>query len=565
MPPDLRRQLANLLILAAFGLAVGRILSAELVYEPSLSNAPGETNPTKRNWPAKRPNPMPTFGSNDRSRWATVRALVDDGTFVVGRRDRTVVLAGAVGPLAATNVFELAALCEAGYRMRTTPYPYPPAVPNERWQVHGDSGIVFEDGWGTVDKVLHPSRLEYYSTKPPLLQVLVAGEYWLLQKATGWTLRDQPQPVVRTILVTINALPLLLYLGLLARLLGSHAATDWGRFFVLTCAAFGTLVTPFLVTFNNHTVGTFSAAVAVYAVCRVWEGKDRAAWHLLAGLAAGFMATNELPALALAGGLGLVLLWRSPARALLLYAPAVVVPLAALAATNYLAIGEVTPAYEKFGGPWYKYEGSHWAREPLPGQKRRGIDFAREHESQADYAVNLLVGHHGVFSLTPFTLLTVVGVVMGLLGAGRGGAGRQPGPIPIPGFADPPGAPSESRTRPPGLEPRAGDATGAAAPLPSFLFPLTAVVSLVVVGFYVFKSDNYGGWSNGPRWLMWLTPLWLLTMLPAADWLGRRRWGRAVAGLLLVLSVLSVSYMAWNPWRHPWLYNWMEARGWVSY
>ena len=30
---------------------------------------------------------MPTFGSNDRSRWATVRALVDEGTFVIGRRD----------------------------------------------------------------------------------------------------------------------------------------------------------------------------------------------------------------------------------------------------------------------------------------------------------------------------------------------------------------------------------------------------------------------------------------------------------------------------------------------
>src|SRR5205807_182725 len=83
------------LILAAFGLAVGRILSAELVYEPSLSNAAGEANPTKRNWPPRRPIPMPTFSSNDRSRWATVRALVDDGTFVVGRRDRTVVLAGA--------------------------------------------------------------------------------------------------------------------------------------------------------------------------------------------------------------------------------------------------------------------------------------------------------------------------------------------------------------------------------------------------------------------------------------------------------------------------------------
>ena len=43
------------------------------------------------------------------------------------------------------------------------------------------SGIVFEDGWQTIDKVLHPERQEFYSSKPPLLPTLVAGEYWLLQ------------------------------------------------------------------------------------------------------------------------------------------------------------------------------------------------------------------------------------------------------------------------------------------------------------------------------------------------------------------------------------------------
>src|SRR4051794_19648676 len=95
MSPDPRRQLSTLLILAALGMAVGRILSAELVLEPSIHRAPGETTPTKRAWPPTRPTPMPTFGSNDRSRWATVRALVDGdptngqapGSFVIGRRD----------------------------------------------------------------------------------------------------------------------------------------------------------------------------------------------------------------------------------------------------------------------------------------------------------------------------------------------------------------------------------------------------------------------------------------------------------------------------------------------
>ncbi len=90
-------------------------------------------------------------------------------------------------------------------------------------------------------------------------------------------------------------------------------------------------------------------------------------------------------------------------------------------------------------------------------------------------------------------------------------------------------------------------------------------VSLIVIGFYLFKSDNYGGWSNGPRWLMWLTPLWLLAALPALDWLAARRWGRGLALTLLVLSVLSAHYYSWNPWRHPWIYNYLDAQGKIPY
>ena len=35
--------------------------------------------------------------------------------------------------------------------------------------------------------------------------------------------------------------------------------------------------------------------------------------------------------------------------------------------------------------------------------------------------------------------------------------------------------------------------------------------------------------------------------------------------VLLALSVMSMSYQQWNPWRHPWIYNWMESRGWIDY
>src|SRR5262245_34362284 len=76
----------------AAGLTLGRIGSVERVNEPSVHKATGSAAP-RPPWPATRPEPSPTFSSNDRSRWAAVRALVEQGTFVVGTRDRTVTLA----------------------------------------------------------------------------------------------------------------------------------------------------------------------------------------------------------------------------------------------------------------------------------------------------------------------------------------------------------------------------------------------------------------------------------------------------------------------------------------
>ena len=94
---------------------------------------------------------------------------------------------------------------------------------------------------------------------------------------------------------------------------------------------------------------------------------------------------------------------------------------------------------------------------------------------------------------------------------------------------------------------------------------LTLMLLIVVIGFYIIRTGNYGGWTAGPRWLIWLTPFLLLTMLPAADWLAPRRWGRILAYAFLAVSVISASYPAWNPWRQPWLYNLMEKLDWIRY
>src|SRR5262249_17883362 len=56
---------------------------------------------------------------------------------------------------------------------------------------------------------------------------------------------------------------------------------------------------------------------------------------------------------------------------------------------------------------WYDYEGSYWQPKNL-----RGID--RGEASLLIYAFHVLIGHHGLFSLTPIWLLSVIGCVMWL-------------------------------------------------------------------------------------------------------------------------------------------------------
>src|SRR5262249_55054364 len=138
---------------------------------------------------------------------------------------------------------------------------------------------------------------------------------------------------------------------------------------------------------------------------------------LLAGFFAGFTACSELPATSFLVSLFLILFWNDSKKALMLYLPAAALPIAFFFFTNYWALGQLKPAYGEFGGPWYEYEGSHWLTKP--GEVRHGIDFAFEHENKAAYAFHLLLGHHGLFSLTPIFLLGLAGGVGTLVSLAR--------------------------------------------------------------------------------------------------------------------------------------------------
>jgi hypothetical protein len=449
------------LMAVAVGNMTGRLLAVNSVDKVALERARGGDARLQR----------PFLSANDRSRWATVRALVEHGTYAIDE-------------------------------------------------------VIQEPTWDTIDMVQHRGRdgqLHLYSSKPPLLATLLAGEYWAIHKLTGATLGDHPYAIGRAMLVTVNILPLVLMYVLLARIVERLGTTDWGRVFVMASATLGTFLTTFAVVLNNHIVAAVSAAVAIYALVRIsCDGERRAAYFVLAGLAAAFAAANELPAAGLLVFVGLMLWWRAPRPTLAAFVPAALVVIAAFFVTNYIAHGSIRPPYMHRTGPdddWYSYTYT------VAGQPRqsywldpKGMDIGEP--SRAVYALHVLVGHHGVFSLTPIWLMSVAGGWMWL----RSGDGPR-----------------------------------------RELAALVAVLTIICLAFYIGlrpQSDrNYGGMTSGFRWMFWFAPLWLLVMLPAADRLARSTAGMALAAVLLTVSVLSVSYPTWNPWTQPWIYDWLQWWG----
>lgn len=490
----------------------------------------------------------PLLSANDRSRWATLRSLVDHGTF---------------------------ALDEVIFR--------------DRNQTKRDRE------WYSIDMVRHKGRdgvEHFYSSKPPLPTVLMAPAYWCLQKVTGATLAYRPFYVVRCLLLLTNVLPLAVYLWLIFRLVERYGRTDWGRLFVAASAAYGTFLTTFSVTLNNHVWAAVSAAIALYAAAAIWcEGRCERRYFVLAGAFSIFMVVNELPALSFCALLGAALAYRSPGRFFVWFAPAAAVVAAAFFGTNIWAHGHWMPPYTyRADGPrvavaegdyrarihsgeipqvlrdqlsqagtqlsaqavlqprwsgqgwmiwdpdgqdrlavtadqqsvqafvwdqWYEYEGSYWLDD-----RKTGVD--RGEPSRLAYAFHVVLGHHGILSLTPIWLLSLVGAGLWLR---RGQTGLR-------------------------------DVTA-----------VIVLVTMTCLAFYLARpllDRNYGGVSCGFRWMFWFTPMWLLVMIPAVDAIAPRRAWRYVALGLLLISSISAAYASLNPWSHPWLYEYWSFLGWIQ-
>jgi hypothetical protein len=492
---------------------------------------------TRADWQKERP----FLSANDRSRWLTIRALVEKGTYAIEQ-------------------------------YVADPVTYP--------------------NWDSIDVVMHTDAAgapHIYSSKPPLLTTLYAAPYWLFCKIASAvhgppvTLGTNPYEIDRAMLLLVNVLPLIVYFWVLGKILERYGRTDWGRIFVMAAATLGTFLTTFAVVLNNHLPAAVCAVITLYASLRIWyDGERRVRYFLLAGCFAALAAGCELPALSLFALATVAALWKAPRQMLIGFVPAALVVLVAFFATNWLAHHSLSPAYAhrqhgqevprpiatasgtpapsddtapnaaitpgansggsattngRFEGTvtldsgqtvtlrgnsnnWYDYEFTRSDGRLIESYWRHAQGIDAGEASIGKYAFNVLIGHHGIFSLTPIWLLAIPGLLLWL------------------------GSKNYN--------------------LPAVAMSIT-LISVVCITFYILRpldERNYGGATSGFRWVFWLAPLWLLALLPTADKLCNWRPARCLGYLLLALSVLSAAYPIWNPWTPPWLMNLGTYMGW---
>ena len=465
------------------------------------------------------------IGANDISRWCTVWSLLERGSYAIDEcpwQDKTQDKVLKPSKLAAP---------EAGDSpLKKLEYAIAPKA------------------WKTGEPVDH-----FYSSKPPLLPTIIAGLLYPARQALGVPLdrvviqkreprwvekkveaeagaetEGKPPKIERVlevpkepsewpvsiyyfkpIVLLFNIVPFWIFLVLYARLLDRYAPNDWSWFLSLFAAAWGSLLLVFDQTLNNHTIAASCAFLAIYAFVKIWdEGARSFWWFALAGFFGAFCACNELPAALFGILLFLMLLIRFPARTLWAFVPAAAIPCAAFLVTQYLAFGQFKPVYEEFGTKSYQYQGSYW-NTPLH------MDWFNQHpEPKPLYLFHMTLGHHGVYSLTPLFLFATLGLLRHLV---------------------------------PRVRLRA-------------LAWLTLALTVAMFAVYMYnpKARNYGGSTQGLRWLFWLIPFWFVFLPSGVEAGQERRWYRWLTILALFVSVFSVGYALHSPWSHPWILDTLE-------
>lgn len=502
---------------------------------------------------------VPFLSANDRSRWATVASLVDYRTYAIdqlqNRRD--------------------------------------PVTKRKTWQ--------------TIDRVQHrdtDGQIHDYSSKPPLLATILAGYYAAIKSLTGWSIQQSPFLVGRLILLLFNLPLLALTQWCVIDVVRRYAQQRWTTYFLTTTIAFGTLLTPFAITLNNHLPAAASVAVTVWLLQRQSQQRTSGWQMLFAGIAVAMTVANELPALSFAAFFSLGFLWLGNRSQRLMFGVGIAAVVVVFFGTNYAAHQSWRPPYaHRSVGPmlaqWEPISQPPLDQVPdslqtrlaellqVPANDLRftasrtpsrlrvdtdtqtvALDFTATHlqisrwDDWYDYPGTYWSDEkragidQGEPSRLRYTwhvlgghhgLFSLTPVWLLCLAGPWLFLKRSPGWFKQLCYHFLPLPPSNSQP-------------AKTFPFLPFVVVGTTAITIVCLLFYLARpliDRNYGGVSAGFRWLIWLIPLWVFMATATVDSLSQQRFTRWLCIVLLCGSMFTVFASMQSPWNHPWIYRLM--------
>ena len=342
----------------------------------------------------------------------------------------------------------------------------------------------------TIDKVKIGDQ--FYSSKPPLLPTMGAGLYAAYKKLTGRNIVKHEHDVVLLCNLVLVLLPHLLMLFFLFRLSRLMTKSDLGPLVALGGAAFAFYGTGYAIELNNHVPAAMLATVSFYYAYRIRHEIDAKPRHwLLAGACAGLLPPIDLPSLFISTGIGLYLLTYDWKRTLTWFMAGAAPGLIAHFVLTYIQGGSLLPIYLR--KELYNYPGSYW-------NKPRGIDALDE--PKWFYGLQALIGHHGIFSVTPLSIFGSIAIFDAI---------RQKGALYREAI-------------------------------------MVAGIVGIMFTFYVVNTNNYGGSCVGMRWFISFMPLLLVFL---AVWVDTHPI-RPLVGSALLVAFLVGQYHMHDAIRSPW-------------
>jgi hypothetical protein len=509
---------------------------------------------------------LPFLSANDRSRWCAIAALTQDG----------------------------------------------------RWEIDKYINLLDSKGkskiWNTIDLVKHagPDGVEHsYSSKPPLLTLLYAAICKPITMIVGKSLTDEPFLIGRLVMIFANLVPLVLWWVWWHHWLERHVQDATTRWYLLNISVWGTFLTTFVATLNNHLHGAMFFCITLALGWQVWKDvryglvTSWGVWLSL-GVSAAMAVACELPALAWAVALGALLFVADPKRMLLGFGGGSAMIAVAFLGTNYWAHGDWRPPYAHrgLGGEIGKLAEQPLETPPTVDQIKATLDAAKYPLTSA--AEILPARLEGVLQVIDASTHVRVALAKSSgvwtihawddwydypksywlpenkKGVDRGEPDRWKyllhftvghhgifslTPVWIWAIV---GAGVWIARGNRALGELADTMTAASSPVTSMpawrrwllsdsaLAAAIVSVSIACMIFYASRDvvdRNYAGVCSGFRWLFWLVPGWLWLSIPAVQWSVRVRGLHAVLLFAIAVSVLSATIPWSNPWTHPWPYR----------